>query len=84
MPLNKVELHTLVIKAYGYKELTEKETKRMLRALWKKFWKQGLDSFQERVVLSSYISFPDSKEGRDDYIRQALQRLMKENQETSR
>ena len=76
MLLGKVELEMLVIKAFSHKELTEKESRQMLKALWKKYWGQGgLDSFQERVVLASHISFPDSKEDRDDYIRQALARL---------
>lgn len=75
MFLSKVELQKLVIRSYSYKHLTEKETKKMLGALWKKFRKQGLDSFQERVVLSSYICFPDSKKERDNYTREALIRL---------
>jgi hypothetical protein len=75
MFLSKVELQILVIKAFSYKELTDKETKKMLKALWKKYWWKGLDNFQERVVLSSYICHPDSKEKRDDYIRVALARL---------
>lgn len=75
MFLSKVELQILVTNAYDHKELTEKEAKKMLKALWKKYWWKGLDSFQERVVLSSYICHPDSKEKRDDYIRAALDRL---------
>ena len=34
-----------------------------------------LDSFQEKVVLSSHICFPDSREERGKYTREALARL---------
>ncbi len=75
MGLDKVKLVELVVKSFTHKELAEKEVRKMIKALWKKYWEQGLDSFQEKVVLSSHILFPDSKEERDKYIREVLDRL---------
>ncbi len=75
MGLDKVKLTELVIKSFTHKQLAEKEARKMLKALWKKYWEQGLDSFQEKVVLSSYILSPDSKKERDNYIRGVLARL---------
>ena len=75
MCLDKIKLAELVTSSLGGKQLTEKETEKMLEALWKKYWKQGLDSFQEKVVLSSHICFPDSREERGKYTREALARL---------
>ena len=77
MKINKIELTDLVIRSFTYKQLTEKETRKMLKALWKKYWKQGLDSFQEKVVLSSHICFPNSKKERDNYIKEIIDRLSK-------
>ena len=75
MLLNKVELQKLVVRTVNYDTLTKKEAKRMLKALWSKYWGEGLDSFKERVALASYITFPASKEDRDVYIRKNLARL---------
>ncbi len=75
MILDKVKLTELVVKSFTHKQVTKKEAKKMLVALWKKYRKQGLDSFQEKVVLSSFILFPNSKKERDNYIRGVLARL---------
>lgn len=76
MNLNKVKLTELVTKSFSHKKLTKKETRKMLEALWEKYWKQELNSFQEKVVLSSYILFPDpeNKKERDNYIKEVLAR----------
>lgn len=75
MGLTKVELTELVTKSFTNKKITKKEARKMLKALWEKYWKQGLDSFREKVVLSSFIFSPDSKKKRSDYIREVLDRL---------
>lgn len=79
MYLSKVELKKLVVKAWGHEQLTEKESRKMLKTLWKKYWDQKLDSFQEKVVLCSYILSPFSKEERDNYIKEVLDRLTNKN-----
>jgi len=75
--LDKVKLAELVVRSFNNNELTKKEVRAMLKALWKKYWKQGLDSFQEKIVLTSHIHFPQSREKRYNYTREVLARLNK-------
>lgn len=75
MSLDKVKLTELVTRSFAHERLTEREARKMLKALWEKYWKQELNSFQEKVVLCSHILHPESKEKRDDYIRGVLARL---------
>lgn len=75
MSLDKVTLTELVKNSFDGRQLTEKNKKRMLNALWKKYWKKGLDSFREKIVLSSFILYPNSKEARATYTQEVLKRL---------
>ncbi len=58
MALNKVELAGLTQKAISGK-LSKKESVRLTKELAKKFEKQGLDTFTERVILASFLLSDD-------------------------
>ncbi|GEM_PF-5353037 len=79
MSLSQVKLTELVLKSFDGERVTEKNSRKMLKALWKKYWGNGLDSFREKLVLASFIHYPnydnDSREARIKYVTAALERL---------
>lgn len=82
--MQKVKLAKLVEKALK-DELTEKETEKLLRELWKKFQARGLDSFKERLILSANVLFECKydplygvRKPRKAYIEKELEKHKKE------
>lgn len=75
MSLDKVTLAELVAKAFRDEHLSAKEIKKMLGSLWRKYWEEGLDSFREQIVLTSFIYHRNSREARAIYRQEVLERL---------
>ncbi len=76
MSLSKVGLAILVQKALEGQ--TDPEENRVVaKELTKKFEKEGLETFKERAVLSSFILFPKNKSAREDFMREQMERCGK-------